>query len=235
MATFTASPLVGQVSGRIGGVEFLSGRSSGIIKAARRNRKTLSSPQTQAIAFASIFKHAWDSAPQNYRDAWVTFAASHPVKDRFQRLHSQSGLQACFTLHSQMWDAFNRIFYEAPHIFPPPALSDLTPPIRAITPNFVAGAGYWLYTYALHGSSSRQFLYAARRGGGARGGGTNMRFIGAVVWDGTPVDWMPFFHAAGLDWILQPGEQILIRVQTLGYITTVNWPNLPWTAQIPVL
>lgn len=225
---------MGAVSGCVGGVEFSQGKTSGTVKSRRRNRRTISPGQAEMIAAVQSHNGWYNSSTPELRLAWDTFAAANPRTNGLGQTVNWTGKQASLQYHGFIFDWLDRVLPPGITLQAPPLWTNHSPYFQSITTNFVAGGPYEVNAQCkTAGAYTRQILYAARTGTGSRGGATNMRFIGAKAFFGSPINWYTMFTRERTQWELQTGEHLRIRIRNLGF-TGFTWPNYPWEWDVTV-
>jgi len=234
MAIFQPSALISAVSGRIGGVEFSKGRAGSVVKSKRRNRLTLSERQTAATSILSSFTYWWNAATTETRNAWATYAKIVPVKNRFNQAITMTARAHALRYHLHLYDWLDRILPPVVGLQPPLPVTfyTWTPLITSCT--FTAGGTYELVLGSPFGLYTRTIMYAERSRHKNPGGPSNMRFIGALTYDGNPQDWYSKFTAAGCDWELQAGEWLHLGIRNMGH-ATLAWPSIAVNYNVQVV
>jgi len=97
MALSKAGPL-GDVSGKLGGVEFAKGRGSTVIKKGKIRQSSTSNLRKKAQANHAYMIDYWKSLSDAQRNAWNIAARSRPKSDRFGTKRIQSGFQLFMSL-----------------------------------------------------------------------------------------------------------------------------------------
>lgn len=91
MAIFSTGPIVGSISGNVGGVSFANSRRSRVIRKAKRASPTTKSRQ---LAQQSILKNAvarWQALDTDSRNAWKNAASHIPTPNRLGTSSPMSG------------------------------------------------------------------------------------------------------------------------------------------------
>jgi len=234
MARFKGSPIVGAISGPIGGVEFAQGKTSANVKVRRRHARTQSFRQVLATHVTTVLMQHYDSASDLVKAAWSTFAKQYPRKNALGQTVNWTGKQAAVMYYTLLFDWFDRQDPGPWVMTAPPPYSAIAKLILSLTLSFTQGGPYTVTAVAPWGAVTRQMVHAARLGNGAKGGATNFRFIGSQTFNGNAIDWYSKFTSDFNCWDLRAGEVVKIQVRHMGY-QSIGWPNYPWVAQTTVL
>lgn len=93
MAIFTPGPLIGGISGNIGGINFANPRGSKVIRKARRPQSNKSEIQLVSQAKLAIVINLWRRKPVAEQIAWKAAAAQIPLPNRLGQQRQISGYQ----------------------------------------------------------------------------------------------------------------------------------------------
>ena len=155
MAIFTTGPLIGAISGSIGGVQFSNRRSGGVLSSAQIRTKPLGKNITAVRRAMARAQTDWQRIDASTRTSWDTAAQTWPHKNRFGIRRRLSGHQLFLLLTVRYWP-FPVV--DSTQEFPLPpvlVLPQLADPIRL---EFTAGGPYLLVTSGPFSPSLPQFL-----------------------------------------------------------------------------
>lgn len=99
MAIYAPGPLIGAISGNLGGVSFANPSGSKVIRRPRRSSVILTEEQVQQQSYVALFARSWASLEEDERAAWRTWAANRPKPNRIGVQRAQSGYQAFMEYH----------------------------------------------------------------------------------------------------------------------------------------
>jgi hypothetical protein len=237
MARYVPGALVSSVSGCVGGVEFSSGKSGGVVKSRRRNRGVNTERWVASCCTAQWFASLWAQASEQLRQQWKSLAASKPTVNRFRQSVTLTGYQAALQWHSCLYDALNRVTGGASALQVPPPASLVPGYIWTASASFTEGGQYLLNNHITIKGYTVEILYAQRGRYQRYTGSTNMRFIGAKRKWQDEVDWADDFKKAGCDWDFQAGEWIGLEWYHMYFDFVAwgySWPNYTarWLVQV---
>jgi hypothetical protein len=81
MARFIPGPLAAAISGPLGGLSFVAGSGSGIIRTRPRRSRSLSNAQTKQLTLLRIIQESWASLEEDAQLAWRQAAAQITFTD----------------------------------------------------------------------------------------------------------------------------------------------------------
>lgn len=93
MGIFTTGPIVGGVSGNIGGINFANPRGSKVVRTARRSSPNQSEAHLLQQSRVARLARAWRSLSALDKDSWTTFANDTTKSNRLGVARSLSGYQ----------------------------------------------------------------------------------------------------------------------------------------------
>ena len=93
MAIYKAAPLIGGISGTLGGIAFANSKAGPIIRTRLRRTKTTNSRTLEMRVKLQSLRHAWQNMTDNQRTAWRQSAANYPNKNRLGTTSRLSGFQ----------------------------------------------------------------------------------------------------------------------------------------------
>ena len=156
MALFTPGPLVGQVSGRLGGSIFSHNRGGPYI---RNGAIPVSSMSEYSLAVKAAFgaaSQAWRSLTDDQRQAWKTWAGTNPVTNRLGSSTVLQGNAAFVSLNARIHAIGEPIILDPPVVASPDALVTMTP-----TYDIGAGDFSFAFTATPLGATERLFVQVA--------------------------------------------------------------------------
>lgn len=101
MAIGKLSALLGDLRGRVGGIQFARRANQVTVTSAQRRRTRTTAAQWEARANLLYIRQAWLALSNIERGHWDTWASMHPRKDKVGQEHARTGLQAF-----QWWYAY---------------------------------------------------------------------------------------------------------------------------------
>ena len=223
MATCKPGSLVGSITGRVGGLEFGSGRSGIVVRTAKRSRRVDSPDAAFVRCFTNWFWSVWYAASDNTRAAWRWFASTQKVLNRNSQWVSLKPERAAFLYHFEVMDWLNRqIDFGSAYLLPPPAKLDLIPQPSAPSLAFTDAA------YILHAEHDMVFdpkaiVYAARGRGQAWTSIKSWRFVCSFTQSSGDSDLISYFAALSPPWELLVGERVFVRF----YWQSGSGPSFP--------
>lgn len=93
MAIYTPGPVVGAISGNLGGVSFVNGKGSKVIRHARRAGRQANAQTALASSLTARFARAWSGLTDLHRASWNTYAANRTHSNRLGVDRPLSGYQ----------------------------------------------------------------------------------------------------------------------------------------------
>lgn len=134
MAICTASPIVGAISGNLGGVNFAQTRYGPVIRRALQRTDKKTTPQLASRARAIRITQYWSTITEAQRQTWISAAAGITFPNRLGRHRHLSGFQLfCF-------NQFGLPESAAPWPLAPEYLTRGTPPADIVLSASAAGA-----------------------------------------------------------------------------------------------
>jgi len=127
MALFTAGPVVGQVSGRIGASVFSHNRGGPYIRNGTIPTLVTSQEAINAKGRLAAQSQAWDNLTTEQRLAWLEWARSNPVVNRLGSQVTIGGNAAFVGINTRLAYAGDATLTDPPIADPPLALASLTP------------------------------------------------------------------------------------------------------------
>lgn len=94
MAIFRPSPLVGAVSGRVGGAEFVNGRGAPYVRKAQHKIRHDSPARLDAKAIYTQAIRAWENLTDTQRQAWRALAQIQTGTNRLSVPRTMTGFEA---------------------------------------------------------------------------------------------------------------------------------------------
>ena len=94
MAIFRPSALVGALSGRVGGAEFVIGRGAPYVRKAQHKIKHQSPSRLDAQAIYTQAVRAWENLTDTQRRTWRALAQIQPLKNRLGLPRTMTGFEA---------------------------------------------------------------------------------------------------------------------------------------------
>lgn len=163
MAKVILGPMVGEVSGKLGGAVFSHNRGGTYVR-RRAKPTTVTSDAAQAAkaAFGQV-SGAWAHVSAMARDAWKTWAANNPRVDRLGQKVTLDGHAAFVWCNSRQVAAGGAVLLTPPAEGPPDALQTLT-----LDGAVVSSALMLRFTPSQLGTSQRLQLQAAIQASAAR-------------------------------------------------------------------
>ncbi len=140
MAITRPGSIVGQVSGRIGGLVFSRNRGGDYVRNGPSPTNPQSSYQTAVRNALSLASAGWDTLTDSQRAAWVSWAQDHPVRNRLGESIRLQGNAAYVQLNS-------RLAYLGTAIVVAPPAVNAPDPLLSVTPTFDIGAGNFQLAY----------------------------------------------------------------------------------------
>jgi len=134
MAIFTPGPMVGQVSGRVGGTIFSRNRGGSYVRNGSLPSVVSSEKALNAKSYLSLASQAWVALTSAQRLSWNTWAAARTVTNRLGRSISLNGQNWYVGLNARLLAAG-----ESQIVIPPTAAAPAGVTISAFTVD--AGAG----------------------------------------------------------------------------------------------
>jgi len=135
MAIYRPGPIIGAISGKLGGAVLVHAPGSPILRPAPPPRKSRSTYQLQQIARQNDAAHTWDELAADTQARWNTFAASRPTTNRLGIKRARSG-RALF-IHMWCLACFNGNGFT-----PTGALLSEMEPLTSVTAAFTQGGPY---------------------------------------------------------------------------------------------
>lgn len=157
MAIMKAGPL-GQVSGRLGGVEFALRGGKSVVKQCKVKRSRVSSRTYAAQGNQAAALLHWQSLTDSQRLAWETVAAQKPIPDRFGVSRLRTGRELFLTIPHDFRYGVTETWQDVPpsrvaELLSDPAIITLTTTILTVQlqvstppPNWVAAAWFARFT-----------------------------------------------------------------------------------------
>ena len=102
MAIFRTSPIIGAISGKLGGMVFVAGKGSPTVRPRPRRSARNSQFQLQATADYVTISQSWKELTTLQKDAWRTSAISFPTKNRLGVSAPISGFQLFVKFHAEL-------------------------------------------------------------------------------------------------------------------------------------
>lgn len=130
MAIYATGPLIGSISGDVGGINFANARGSKIIRVKKRRVHLKKDRQLNAQTLLQNTIHEWQALTVRQKNAWRTYAISIPINNRLGISRPLSGYQQFLRIN--LW----LLSIGRPSITPPPR--SVPPPI-IFNVNFTAG------------------------------------------------------------------------------------------------
>jgi len=93
MAIFATGPIVGSISGNVGGVNFANPSGSKVARKARRPSRTRTARQLISQSYTTIIANAWNELTADEQTAWRVAAAQKPASNRLGVSRLLSGWQ----------------------------------------------------------------------------------------------------------------------------------------------
>lgn len=214
MALMTPGPLVGQVSGRIGGSVFSHNRGGAYIRNGAIPTKVVNPFTEQVRGNMSVCSRAWATLTDANREAWREYCVENPVVNRLGQTKTLSGHMAYNKLNSRIILAGGTSIDIPPTADPPDALTSLsiTASLGGTVANVVFAAS------PLPANVCLWVWAAVTRGSGATYVGNRYRLVHkSAAAAATPADiWGDLEDRFGS---LQVGDRIFIRAQTISKVT----------------
>lgn len=126
MALFTAGPVVGQISGRVGASVFSHNRGGPYIRNGTIPTLVSSQEAINAKARLAAQSQAWDNLTIAQRLAWSEWAKSNPVVNRLGSQVTIAGNAAFVGINTRLAYAGDTLLTEPPLADPPTALASIT-------------------------------------------------------------------------------------------------------------
>ena len=125
MAIFRTGPIVGGISGKLGGAVFVQGRGSAVLRPRPQSRFTESDIVTRRRSQMQIARRKWSTLTDQQRDSWRTSASLQPSINRLGQAKPLSGFQLFIQSNlAPMFDAAS--FREVPWLDgPSPAIASV--------------------------------------------------------------------------------------------------------------
>ena len=135
MALYSTGPIVGSISGKLGGAVFASAHGQAIIRKAPKPRAKPSSRQLQLRAFSAYVRTQWAVLSDLEKDQWNTWAQSQTRTNRLGLTRTLTGRQAYIALRMS---APFRNYALVRYVIPGPLLD----PLEGISLSFAQGGPY---------------------------------------------------------------------------------------------
>ncbi len=207
MAIFKTSPIVGAISGTIGGLQFSFGPKGPVVGVRGARTNAFSSRQLSARALYLSIAHLWRAVSSADRDWWATIARHFPLTNRFGIRRPQSGFQLFMSTNIR-----DPNFDGSGNVIP---VEPLANPIQANPPatmslDFTSGTGRQI-TFSPAGSNWDWFIILGARSGSDKPATTFRRWLRIGKID--PLQF-PFISSTQWDPVLGApllGERIAVR------------------------
>lgn len=233
MATFSPSPIIGSISGRIGGVEFAMSGQGNILRPTRRRARPPSPAQSQFTANIALFAQIWHEASPALRSAWTAYARSKTSINRFGQQVPLKAYKAAFSYHMYLFQWFNMVVPTPVLLQPPPSATPKPGSIVFLGASFDDTPSYVITSIINDAESYREFLWAGPARNTSWGSRFNWRFIGSQEKTDNAMDWTSFFTDPPINWVFQAGQILWIQLahSRADYLTGLN---LHWSKPIMV-
>lgn len=160
MAIFRASPLIGNITGTLGGIAFVNSKAGPVIRARPRRTKTTNPRTLEMRVKLQSLRHAWQRLTEEQRTAWRQSAAGYAFTNRIGVTSRLSGFN--------MFVKVNALGYNVPSVPLNPPVLDPPPLTRSgsrILSRFEVISGglktFFLETGTI-GPVNHAFVYCAR-------------------------------------------------------------------------
>lgn len=174
MAKIMLGPMVGQVSGSVGGTTFSRNRYGTYIRRRAHPTTSQSGPSMQAKNALGTISRAWSLLTDDERVAWATWAANNPVTDKLGQKQVLSANAAYMRINGRLMAAECTELDLPPVSYAPPALETAT-----LVADVGAGGVSLAFTGTPLAAGHRIWLRAAVSDGSSQGYVKNkLRFLG---------------------------------------------------------
>lgn len=216
MAISLHGPIVGPISGKLGGGVFYQGARSGVIANTPSRSPSASDEQLTRRAALGRARDLWNQLTPTHKRLWGTFAATLPWSNRLGVRRPLSGYLA-FLSYALQIDPHQRSY--ATFITPPQGFSTASPAI--VSAAFHANGSCILTTQAPPAGHTFEYLYLrTMRQYGSRTAPGRTTYIGALQRWGTSLEWnTPYTPLNGL---FPAGESLQIRIY---WMSDYKWPS----------
>jgi len=109
--------IIGDVSGRLGGVEFALTKGRAVVKSCKVKRSRVSGRTLHAQASQAAAVRHWETLTDAQRLAWDTASREHPVPDRFGIPRIRSGRELFMTIPHDFRFGVPEIWQDVPPKF----------------------------------------------------------------------------------------------------------------------
>lgn len=166
LAKVTLGPMVGEASGKLGGMVFSHNRGGTYVRRRAKPVVVTSSAAEATKASFGAVSNAWAGLSQLLRDAWKTWAANNPRVDRLGNKITLDGHAAFVWCNSRQVAAGDSVLSLPPTVNAPDALSTLTLAGAAVssalmvnfTPSQVASSQRLQIKAAIEASPGRNYV-----------------------------------------------------------------------------
>ena len=104
MAIIKASGIVGGISGNLGGICFVNGRGSKVVRTAKPASKSRSSLLAKNRGLFATFQRQWRTLTEEQQTGWRTYANATPFTNRLGESTNLSGFQMYVKIQVNLFD-----------------------------------------------------------------------------------------------------------------------------------
>lgn len=216
MAISREGPIVGQISGAIGGVVFNAGSRSGVISKRPPPNPTVSNEQRRRHGFLQIAQAKWRAGTDAQRSLWNSFASTLPWTNRLSIRRPISGYTAWLSFDLQLDPLQTGTFalYD-----PPLAVSAPTPIISAAAFDHDGACTITTQTPPALSVIEVLTIRLIRQFGARTSPGQTILVGTKQRWDPTE-DWASEIATAGV--AFKAGDNLVIKIY---WIDGYSWPS----------
>lgn len=214
MALFTPGPMVGAVSGRVGGTIFSHNRGGAYIRNGVVPTRVVSTYTELVRNALAACSRAWGSLTDEERLNWAAYTVENPVVNRLGQKKTLSGHMAYNALNARLVQAGDTPIDVPPNADSPAALATLSAVVDASTPSAVL-----TFTATPLSASERLMVFGCV---------VNKPGVNYVANKFKLLNYSDKAQATGLDVIgdlanrfgaVQAGDRVFFRVQVLDTLT----------------